>query len=103
MSGRERKLQQERDGWFLVSKKRSNGRVFPRPGNQRFARDMSAITVYVDNLSDDMDVEWLGQIFSKYGRVVDVFIPYKRSKNFRTKFGFVRFNTVWRLRKLLRI
>ncbi|KAH7846796.1 hypothetical protein Vadar_018287 [Vaccinium darrowii] len=41
-----------------------------------------------------MDVEWLGQIFSKYGRVVDVFIRYKRSKNFRTKFGFVRFNTV---------
>ncbi|KAH7835235.1 hypothetical protein Vadar_024218 [Vaccinium darrowii] len=55
---------------------------------------MSAITIYVDNLSDDMDTEWLGQIFSKYGRVVDVYIPFKRSKNFRTKFGFVRFNTV---------
>ncbi|KAH7857726.1 hypothetical protein Vadar_015927 [Vaccinium darrowii] len=55
---------------------------------------MSAITIYVDNLSDDMDTEWLGQIFSKYGRVVDVFIPFKRSKNFRSKFGFVRFNTV---------
>ncbi|KAH7835357.1 hypothetical protein Vadar_025426 [Vaccinium darrowii] len=89
-----RKLRQERDGWFLVSKKRSNGGVFPRPGNQRFARDMSTITIYVDNLSDDMDTEWLGQIFSKYGRVVDVFIPFKRSKNFRSKFGFVRFNTV---------
>ncbi|KAH7843169.1 hypothetical protein Vadar_013520 [Vaccinium darrowii] len=55
---------------------------------------MSAITIYVDNLADDMDTEWLGQIFSKYGRVVDVFIPFKRSKNFKTKFGFVRFNTV---------
>ncbi|KAH7862757.1 hypothetical protein Vadar_009108 [Vaccinium darrowii] len=85
---------QERDGWFLVSKKRSNGGFFPRHGNQGFARDMSAITIYVDNLSDDMDTEWLGQIFSKYGRVVDVYIPFKRSKNFRTKFGFVRFNTV---------
>ncbi|KAH7852881.1 hypothetical protein Vadar_030477 [Vaccinium darrowii] len=40
------------------------------------------------------DAEWLGQIFSKYGRVLDAFIPRKKSKNFLTTFGFVRFNTL---------
>ncbi|KAH7847989.1 hypothetical protein Vadar_032453 [Vaccinium darrowii] len=40
-----------------------------------------------------MDVEWLGQIFSNYGRVIDASIPRKKSKNFMSKFGFVRFNS----------
>ncbi|KAH7852484.1 hypothetical protein Vadar_025366 [Vaccinium darrowii] len=38
-----------------------------------------------------MDVEWLRQIFSSFGQVVDVFIPIKRSSSFNTKFGFIRF------------
>ncbi|KAH7855185.1 hypothetical protein Vadar_022226 [Vaccinium darrowii] len=49
------------------------------------------ITVYVDNLHRDMDVIWLQQIFSPCERVVDVFIPSKKSKSFNTKFGFIRF------------
>ncbi|KAH7852824.1 hypothetical protein Vadar_029715 [Vaccinium darrowii] len=48
-------------------------------------------TVFVDNLPRDMDAGWLRQIFSSFGRVVDVFIPLKRSSGFNTKFGFIRF------------
>ncbi|KAH7846637.1 hypothetical protein Vadar_016320 [Vaccinium darrowii] len=48
-------------------------------------------TVFADNLPQDMDAGWLRQIFSSFGRVVDVFIPLKRSLGFKTKFGFIRF------------
>ncbi|KAH7840166.1 hypothetical protein Vadar_013560 [Vaccinium darrowii] len=62
--------------------------------NVRSSGASEVITIYADNLTDDMDAEWLGQTFSKYGRVIDAFIPRKRSKNFMSKFGFIRFNSV---------
>ncbi|XP_058202534.1 uncharacterized protein LOC131316969 [Rhododendron vialii] len=48
-------------------------------------------TVYVDNLPKSMDVGWLRQLFTPFGRVEDIFMPSKRSSSFNTKFGFVRF------------
>ncbi|KAG5547375.1 hypothetical protein RHGRI_013160 [Rhododendron griersonianum] len=48
-------------------------------------------TVYVDNLPKSMDVGWLRQLFTPFGRVEDVYMPSKRSSSFNTKFGFVRF------------
>lgn len=47
----------------------------------------------MDNLPVDMDEDWLSQLFSKHGLVLDTFIPRKRSKRFGTKFGFIRFKT----------
>ncbi|KAG5539362.1 hypothetical protein RHGRI_019796 [Rhododendron griersonianum] len=38
-----------------------------------------------------MDVGWLRQLFTPFGRVEDVYMPSKRSSSFNTKFGFVRF------------
>lgn len=87
-------LRQEKGEWILISERRSNRRNFSSTDNACFSGDTRVVTVYVDNLLEDMDAEWLGQIFSKYGRVLDAYIPRKRSKNFMTKFGFVRFNTV---------
>ncbi|KAH7837048.1 hypothetical protein Vadar_008956 [Vaccinium darrowii] len=80
--------------WNLITKKRSGRSVFSRPENVRFTGSADVVSVYVDNLSEDMDAEWLGQIFSKYGRVLDSFIPKKRSKAYQSKFGFVRFNSL---------
>ncbi|KAH7852442.1 hypothetical protein Vadar_024836 [Vaccinium darrowii] len=50
-----------------------------------------SISVYVDNLPYEMDEVWLCQIFRRYGDVVDVYIPNKRSSRYNTKFGFIRF------------
>lgn len=79
-------------GWTLATRRRS-GRL--RRAETRSPGGNNVVTVYVDNLSEDMDAEWLGQIFSKYGAVVDVFIPKKRSKRYLSKFGFVRFSFKW--------
>ncbi|KAI8568957.1 hypothetical protein RHMOL_Rhmol02G0241200 [Rhododendron molle] len=38
-----------------------------------------------------MDVGWLLQLFTPFGRVEDVYMPSKRSSSFNTKFVFVRF------------
>ncbi|KAH7843379.1 hypothetical protein Vadar_015904 [Vaccinium darrowii] len=63
-------------------------------GGRRMSKGRTVVTIYVDNLSEDMDVAWLGQIFSKYGCVLDAFIPKKRSRGFNSKFGFVRFGSL---------
>ncbi|KAH7857183.1 hypothetical protein Vadar_009933 [Vaccinium darrowii] len=80
------------EGWSLVTKKRYNRRFSPMAGVPKHNGESKVTTVYVDNLSDDMDAEWLRQIFSKFGRMMDVFIPRKRSKHYKSKFGFVRFD-----------
>lgn len=52
-------------------------------------KNIDAITVYVDNLPKDMDVAWLRHLFNSQGKVIDVYIPAKRSLRYNTKFGFV--------------
>ncbi|KAE9445258.1 hypothetical protein C3L33_22844, partial [Rhododendron williamsianum] len=53
-----------------------------------------SITVFVDNLPKDVDVDWFRQIFSSHGQVRDAFIPFKRSSRYNTKFGFIRYQTM---------
>lgn len=48
-------------------------------------------TMFVGNLPKDMDEEWMGQIFSTAGNVIEVFIPKKRSTKQNWRFGFVRY------------
>lgn len=48
-------------------------------------------TLFVDNLPDDSWSVWVRNLFSKFGRVRDLFIPNKRSKITGMRFGFVRF------------
>ncbi|KAH7835723.1 hypothetical protein Vadar_029210 [Vaccinium darrowii] len=50
------------------------------------------ITLFVDNLADKVDPFSLRRKFTDYGIVRDVFIPNKRGKNSRKRFGFVRFD-----------
>ncbi|KAH7838802.1 hypothetical protein Vadar_031329 [Vaccinium darrowii] len=81
-------------GWNLATRKRSTGRNFSLAGTSNLMSGRKTFTVSMDNLSEDMDAEWLGQIFSKYGHVLDVFISKKKSKGFKSNFGFVRFASI---------
>ncbi|KAH7841839.1 hypothetical protein Vadar_015107, partial [Vaccinium darrowii] len=81
-------------GWNLATKKRHSRKIYSLEGFNRAVGRKPVVSVYVDNLTEDMDAEWLGQIFSKFGLVIDAFIPKKKSKSFNSKFGFVRFNSI---------
>ncbi|XP_028054759.1 serine/arginine-rich splicing factor SC35-like [Camellia sinensis] len=48
--------------------------------------------VFVDNIHEVMGAKGLYSIFVNYGVVMDVFIPNKRRKLTRSRFGFVRYN-----------
>ncbi|XP_028110219.1 uncharacterized protein LOC114308755 [Camellia sinensis] len=48
-------------------------------------------TIFVDNLPESMDPKGLYNIFTNFGVVKDVFIPNKRRKVTRSRFGFVRY------------
>ncbi|KAH7844730.1 hypothetical protein Vadar_031086 [Vaccinium darrowii] len=50
------------------------------------------ITLFIDNLADKVDPFCLRKKFTNFGVVRDVFIPNKRRKNSRRRFGFVRFD-----------
>ncbi|KAH7861656.1 hypothetical protein Vadar_029023 [Vaccinium darrowii] len=84
----------DREGWSIVTRRRASGRHFAQASINDFMERRKVFTVYVDNLSEDMDSVWLGQIFSKYGHILDVFIPKKKSKGFKSKFGFVRYGSI---------
>ncbi|GMP28256.1 hypothetical protein CsSME_00003879 [Camellia sinensis var. sinensis] len=49
-------------------------------------------TVFVDNLPSAMDAKALFKLFSQFGIVKNVFIPFKRRTVSKSRFGFVRFN-----------
>lgn len=49
-------------------------------------------TLYVDNIPEAKDQQWLRSTFNKFGVVKDAFIPWKRSKRTGSKFGFVRYD-----------
>ena len=48
-------------------------------------------TIFVDNLRQSMSKSWLWQLFSHEGKVVDVFMCWKRRKSNPSPFAFVRF------------
>lgn len=48
-------------------------------------------TVFVDNLPNDIQKIWVYNLFSKFGRIRETFIPNKKSKITGQSFGFVRF------------
>ncbi|KAH7858671.1 hypothetical protein Vadar_026482 [Vaccinium darrowii] len=81
-------------GWTLASRLRANARTFSLAEAYRLSKGRNVVTIYVDDLLEDMYAAWLGQIFSKYGCVLDAFIPKKRSRGFNSKFGFVRFGSL---------
>ncbi|KAG5525865.1 hypothetical protein RHGRI_032228 [Rhododendron griersonianum] len=66
-----------------------------RPGRRRCSRSQGTmaskrIAVFMDNLCDSMDEEWMEQIFSRDVEYVEVAIPAKRLSRKNSKFGFVR-------------
>lgn len=50
------------------------------------------VTLFVDNLPEDVPIRWLKFFFNKFGIVKDAFLPLKRSKATGRRFGFVRYN-----------
>ncbi|CAO2836340.1 unnamed protein product [Amaranthus hypochondriacus] len=51
----------------------------------------SLTTVFVDGIQGNMAKEWLGDLFSEFGRVMDVYISSKTRRHRRDAFGFVRY------------
>ena len=49
-------------------------------------------TVFEDNLPSAMTKAWLWQIFQFGGKVVDVFMSWKKRRTSQTLFAFVRFS-----------
>lgn len=64
-----------------------------REGERKREREEwgNSITLFVDNLPVDIRKIWLYNLFSKFGRVIDSYIPIKRSKISGNWFGFVRY------------
>ncbi|XP_028082969.1 serine/arginine-rich splicing factor SC35-like [Camellia sinensis] len=69
-------------GWILVFRKKA--------WKTRNSQDIH--TVFVDNLPESLDPKGLYTLFSKFGVVVDVYIPNRRRKVTSSQFGFVRYN-----------
>ncbi|GMP93745.1 hypothetical protein CsSME_00043453 [Camellia sinensis var. sinensis] len=72
-------------GWQPVLYKRRS------QGHNRKVFAGNLIAIFVDNLPMEMDPTRLFRMYSKFGVVRHVFIPYKRSK-VGTRFGFVRYD-----------
>ncbi|KAI8570572.1 hypothetical protein RHMOL_Rhmol01G0045300 [Rhododendron molle] len=49
------------------------------------------ITLFVDNLYDEIRKTWIYNLFSRFGKIRDIYIPNKRSKITGRRFCFVRF------------
>lgn len=56
-------------------------------------RDHSGLlSLFVDNLPEDVGILWFRKFSSQYGVVKDAYIPFKRSKVTNRRFGFVRYD-----------
>lgn len=75
--------------WTIVRGKkwRQRGLSFGKGG-----RD-SMVTFYFTNFPESWGVEPLWKMFTRWGKVVDVYLPKKRNKEGKL-FGFVRFDQV---------
>ncbi|KAL7214783.1 hypothetical protein ACSBR1_027047 [Camellia fascicularis] len=63
-----------------------------RSGSRGKVSRIGLSTVFVDNLPRSMDAKSLFKLFTKFGIVKDVFIPFKRRKTTNSRFGFVRYD-----------
>ncbi|KAL6964890.1 RRM elav [Sarracenia purpurea var. burkii] len=50
-------------------------------------------TIFIHDLSKKMDQRWLGNIFSKNWKVLNVFIPQRMRLSSNTRFEFVTFSS----------
>lgn len=58
-------------------------------------RRLGATTsLFIDHLPRDISPEWVHDLFSEYGKVVDVFVSKKIRKGCKDAFGFVRFKRI---------
>ncbi|CAM8951053.1 unnamed protein product [Rhodiola kirilowii] len=51
-------------------------------------------SVFVDNIPKENDGAWLRRLFNQEGKTRDVFIPTRERRGSRSRFGFVRFQTL---------
>ncbi|KAG5553592.1 hypothetical protein RHGRI_011472 [Rhododendron griersonianum] len=72
-------------GWIPVIK---NHKVQAKTGG----RSQETYTLFVDNIPENQGIQWLQRTFNKFEVVKDAFIPWKRSKRTRNRFGFVRYD-----------
>ena len=86
------------DEAWKTKHRRRNGRrsETTRFGERRKQRegifnDRNVVTIFIDNLPEDMTRDWLLQLFKFEGTVVDVYLSHRRRKRYRTPFGFVRY------------
>nr|GEZ55078.1 RNA-directed DNA polymerase, eukaryota [Tanacetum cinerariifolium] len=82
------------DDWQEVSRKKR--------GHRSYEDDVVriSISVYVSNLPEVFSAKDLFRACSKYGHVVDSYIPHKRSKEAK-RFGFVKFINVFSVERLV--
>ncbi|KAL7174120.1 hypothetical protein ACSBR2_033388 [Camellia fascicularis] len=76
-------------GWIPVVKQRGR-QSNPNSWSERSRSNF--IPLFVDNLPESMAPRNLFDLFTKFGVVKDVFIPYKRRKATNSRFGFVRYD-----------
>lgn len=67
---------------------RRHGRTGKGVSEQR----VGMYTLFVDDIPDSMDPKGLYAIFNNFGVVKDVYISFKRRKQARSRFGFVRYD-----------
>ncbi|KAL7234121.1 hypothetical protein ACSBR1_017670 [Camellia fascicularis] len=60
--------------------------------HRRNRGNLSLQTSFVDNLPESMDPKRLYNLFTKFGVVKNVFIPFKRRKATRSRLGFIRYD-----------
>ncbi|PSS08274.1 Endonuclease [Actinidia chinensis var. chinensis] len=77
------KQDRERGGWTPVINKHFRKKM-------NISGNVEVITLFIDNLPNPVDKNWLMKTFSKFGKIRDVFIPLKRNIS-GNRFGFVRF------------
>lgn len=72
-----------------------NGKLgFQRMGLRNEDYPQHSSTVFVDNLPDHIRKIWVYNLFSRFGKIMDLFIPNKKSKVSGKSFGFVRFSRI---------
>ncbi|GFS42115.1 hypothetical protein Acr_00g0078180 [Actinidia rufa] len=81
-----------KEGWSTVTRKKNGKFNTYSRGDERVLVG-KVTTLFVENLPDEMDEEWMHQLFSNSGKVIEVFIPKKRSLKQNLRFGFVRLAT----------
>ncbi|KAH7849140.1 hypothetical protein Vadar_013572 [Vaccinium darrowii] len=59
--------------------------------HRRFSSNGDLYTLFVDNLPNKTEVPWFRKFFSNFGKVIEAFIPNKRSMKTGNKFGFIRY------------